>query len=180
MRRLFILFAALLLLLITACGGKTNVLSENDIEIIDVHTKEKISYGMGRAEVEKILGKGEKISDDMFGYDKGVTIIYKADKLIGIMLSNRSEGNFETAQGVKIGMLGSEVLELYGSENNIDRDLKMIEFAYEENSGKFLKEYPKTDEEAQAVQIYTYDSFLDDNQYIFSINLIDSTALVKK
>ncbi|MBD8838875.1 hypothetical protein IFU39_13725 [Paenibacillus sp. CFBP 13594] len=180
MRRLFIAFTAVLLFLITACGGKTNTLTEKDIEIINVHTNEKISHGMSRAEIEKILGKGEKIGDDMFGYDEGVTIIYKDDKLIGIMLSNRSKGIFETAQGVKIGMLGSEVLELYGSQNNIDNDPRMIEFAYEENSGKFLKEYPKSDEEAQAVQIYTYDSFLDDNQYIFSINLIDSTALVKK
>ncbi|WP_339198473.1 hypothetical protein MKY95_09965 [Paenibacillus sp. FSL P4-0176] len=179
MRKLLYLSIAVLVLLLSACGVKSNSISKVDIGVINVHTKEKVSYGMTRSEVEKVLGKGEKIGDDtMFSYEDGLSIIYKNDQLIGIMLSNSSEGIFETVRGIKVGMLASEVLNLYGSENNISAESKILQFIYEANSGKFLKAYPKTSEEIKAAQIYMYDSFIDDNQYIFSVSLVDESALV--
>ncbi|TDL70426.1 hypothetical protein E2R58_15205 [Paenibacillus amylolyticus] len=177
MKKILLILSSVLLIVLTACGSKTSSITKDDIEIVNVHTKEKVSYGMSRVEAEKVLGKGEMGSENNFDYEKGVEITYKDDKVISIGLGKDSDGIFETSHGLKIGMLGSEITELYGgSQNKMDlSDDRFLVFSYEAKKGEFIHTFPATTEGAPEVQIYTFTFYIDYNQYVGSIDLTDMT-----
>lgn len=171
MKKLLVLSSIVLVVLLSACGGKSITFDKRAIEIINIHTNEKISHGMSRVETEKILGKGENISDEAFDYEKGVSITYSSNKVRAIGLKSESEGEFETAQGIKVGMLSSEVLKLYGEENNLNDSSSWIEIVYDADKHDYLKSYPNSENTTKDSQLYTLRAYVDDSGYVENFNL---------
>lgn len=115
-------FVLLFLILLTACGSSKSGLTVDDLAIVKVDDqKAVIKYGMSRADSEKVLGKGEKMTiGDSFTYNSGVRIMYRNDKVAGISLTDESADAYETVSGLKIGMLKDEIKEVYGDQHQGD------------------------------------------------------------
>lgn len=137
-------------------------------------SKTKVVYGMIRADAEKVLGTGEKSS---FGYDyeHGVKLLYRDDKVTGIILDEETKGVYEAIGGTKIGMLKSEVTEIYGEGYLTEKAGNTnLRYYYDTVKKSFLKEeeLAKDNEEDYEKVLGVFIEF-DDNGYVDRISLTD-------
>ncbi|WP_019638365.1 hypothetical protein [Paenibacillus fonticola] len=170
-----LLLAALFIFLLGGCTGK----SENDSVTLKDMTitkegdkKTKVHYGMDRSDAEKILGSGEEIMKFMIKYDPGVTIMYRNDKVAGIVLDVNSSDIFR-AHRLQIGMHRDKVKEIYGEVYIIDT-AEYIDYAYDTNSKKFIDSEPDvklTQEEME--DVYVISVIFDEEGLVNRILLLD-------
>ncbi|MNW47390.1 hypothetical protein [Fontibacillus panacisegetis] len=169
----FVLLLSIIFILV-GCNSKSG-LSKSDIGIKKADdNKTKVVYGMSRVDAEKILGIGEKSS---FGYDyeHGVKVLYRDDKVAGVILDEETKGIYDAIGGTKIGMLKSEVTEIYGegylSEEAGNTNLR---YYYDTVKKSFLKEeeLAKDNEEDYEKVLALFIEF-DDNGYVDRISLTD-------
>lgn len=187
MRRYLRLLIMILVVLLIGCSSgnfKPDTLSKNDLSIVKLDDKKSmVSYGMKRADAEKILGTGKKDELGRYEYDFGVSIGYRVDKDSGdetvafIMLEEESSNVYSTIRGSKIGDLKSEVMKLYGEKYpmptyRVDRD---ISYVYDLKNKRFLgqvtiSERVKADELMEHIGA---DFIFNDDGYVNKIMLYD-------
>lgn len=173
-KSLLLLFSFILIL--AGCGSKSG-LSQNDIGIRKIDDpKAKVVYGMGRADAEKVLGKGEKRSSgDRYDYDNGVLAYYREDKVIGVALDEESEGIYETMSGARIGMLEGELKKIYGDKYNSEpSDGVFLNYTYDSENKIYLNRGDKSKKSPEELkEVYVLTMEFDTNGYSKSIVLLD-------
>ncbi|MGG1613533.1 hypothetical protein [Paenibacillus phoenicis] len=162
---IFILF-----LLLSGCNsGNAGGITISDISIHKIgDTKSKVSYGMSRSEAEKVLGAGEK---GAFGYEyeSGVTIMYRDDKVVGIVLNK--DAAYENPN-LKIGMLKDELKKIYGNDFLLETPLN-LDYAYDSINKTYLNESSPAISQEEAEKVYVVSVMFDENGYANRIMLLD-------
>ncbi|WP_340030546.1 hypothetical protein NSQ20_18555 [Paenibacillus sp. FSL K6-1122] len=143
-RKITWIVAALLLIMITACGNSKfnpNEFSEQDLAVTKTDSEDKITYGMSQEEAEKILGEGTSTGvGQSYQYNNGITIGYRDAQVVSIILNKDSKGYFKTARGAEAGMTHQEILDLYGKEYVLVESERNIDYAYHIQKETFLDE----------------------------------------
>lgn len=171
--RVELLFVILLIVLAGCSQGQEAGLTKKDLSIEkNEDGKSIVEYGMGRSDVEKVIGTGEK-SVIGFSYESGVTIMYREDKVVGIALDKEAADTYKTPK-IKIGMLKEDIKKAYGEENMLNEAEKSIDFAFDTKEGTFLTQESKTKENIEDMQdVYLVSVAFDDNGYADIIMLLD-------
>ena len=104
---LIILLVIMLVTILTACGGSDNFAQQSNYihDILAIRNSDGgiIYYGMNRADVESILGLGERGTPrHIVVYGDEISILYRDDIVVSIILSNGSE--WRLANGAYVGM----------------------------------------------------------------------------
>lgn len=114
MKRTFLIIL-LTPMLISGCISPNNIISGNDLFIIDHYSNEKIGIGMDKLDVEKQLGSFTYDESGKFHiYNDGIWIAYRDQNVAGIILKEGSEERFSTTRDLRIGSTRNEVIENYG------------------------------------------------------------------
>lgn len=181
MRLRGILLVILIALMLSGCTaeGSSSHLSKEDLSIKKVEGgKSKVEYGMSRSDVEKVLGTGEKSTMGFFTYGNGVTIMYRNDKVAGISLDKEAADKYQTPK-IKIGMLKSEVKEVYGEENILLEANANLDYAYDIKTGAFLTQESKPKGSAEEMEeVYLVSVMFDDDGYAERIMLLDQRMAI--
>lgn len=149
--------------------------SKDDLAIIkEDDPKFKLSYGMSKTDVEKLLGKAKE--DDstnfrIFSYDFGVTIMYREDMVAAIMLSDDSKEIYQTARGASVGMTKEQIKEVYGSKYAVGDHDYNINYIYDSKNDRFI-ESSGSKEPEDLEQIYSMSAKVVDGE-VDSIFLMD-------
>lgn len=130
--KLYKMLIALMLsvILLAGCGSSGNF-SMGIIKTDD--KKHPVEYGMSRSEVEKILGKGKKMSEQIVEYSS-LRLWYRDDKISAIIVFINSENEYATTSGVQAGMLEDDIKKIYGEK-----------FFSDKNNGGYLTYYYNTE-----------------------------------
>ncbi|WP_339271465.1 hypothetical protein NYE54_08260 [Paenibacillus sp. FSL K6-1330] len=179
------LFIVVLLLLMAGCSGsngglKTNTLSKDDLCIVkDDDSKSKVCFGMSQTDAEKILGTGAK--DIMYKYDYGVSVVYRNDKTVSmIVLDTESKNVYSTVRGMKNGDLKENVLKLYGDTYPIVRETEphSIDYVYDIKNKKFIGEVSFGNIDSKSNKDHLFLSAVyDENGIVDRIYLSDVEAI---
>ncbi|WP_238649776.1 hypothetical protein [Paenibacillus piscarius] len=131
----------LFLAVLTACGSSKSGISTDDLAIVKVDDEKAIvSYGMSRASVEKVTGEAESEGfGNMMFYNNGVSVIYRDNSVVGILLSEDSKGKYKTVGGAEINMNKNDFKKIYGEEVGIDSPNNLA-YAYDSVNKEYLKE----------------------------------------
>lgn len=182
--RLFLPLFAMIILV--ACGSefKPDTLSKKDIGIVKIDdSNASVYHGMTRAEAEKILGEGK--GSPLVAYDNGVSILYRKEgnneSIAFIALDKDADKVYQTARGIKIGALKSDVLKSYGEKypiatHKVDRD---ISYVFDLNGKKFLDKdtiFEKVKDEKELHEHIGADFLFNDDGYVERIALYDRYA----
>ncbi|MRN52011.1 hypothetical protein [Paenibacillus monticola] len=169
------ILALLFLILLTACGSSKSGLTADDLAIVKVdNDKEIVRYGMSRASVEKVLGEGEK-SDviNIVSYENDVSVLYRDNAVVAILLSEESNGIFKTLQGAEINMNKEDLEKIYGHDNVIEK-AKNLDYIYDSIEGKYLSDMPVDPKDR--TKIYHVSVMFNDNGEAENISLLDNNA----
>ncbi|MHA6530436.1 hypothetical protein [Paenibacillus sp. BAC0078] len=167
--------ALLFLVLLTACGSSKKGLTADDLAIVKVdNEKEIVSYGMSRANVEKVLGESEesKLKRMMF-YKNGVAVMYRDNSVVAILLSEESRGIFKTLQGAEINMNKDDLKKIYGNDNAIEKK-ENLDYIYDSESKKYLSEMTVKSEDR--TKIYHVSIRFNDAGEAERISVLDNRA----
>lgn len=176
----FLLFVIMLIFL-AGCSqeGQNPGLTKKDLSIEKVgDSKAKVEYGMERSDVEKVLGKGEKMTMGIFSYGSGVKIMYRNDKVAGISLDREAVEIYQTPK-IKVGMLKADIKKVYGEEHILFEAEKNIDYAYDTKEGAYLTQESKRKENAEELEdvLMVFVTF-DDNGYAERIMLLDQRMAI--
>lgn len=181
--KLYRILIALILSATVLVGCSTS----NDFSMGIVKTdqnKSPVKYGMGRSEVEKILGEGDDESSDgqTVYYGKSLRLWYRDDKISGIELRVNSEEAYVTTSGVKAGMVEDDIKKIYGEKfysdmknggrltYYYDTETKEIVNQETEQSNKKLTEAIREKPEG----IYVLKFKFDKSGYLWEFSMTDS------
>lgn len=140
----------------------------------------KISYGMNREEVEKILGQPSTANDNGFTvlctYPSGIEILYRDSSAAAIILSQGSEGVYEAFRGLSVGMQAEEAKGHFKQTSELAITGSHLNYIYDSTLDDVLQTIP--DPPKNHVFIYNIEMNsvtgeiqkirLSDNQAIFS------------
>lgn len=174
-KHLFIL-GLMILLVLSGCSQakkfEPDNFSKDDLAIIkEDDSKFKLSYGMSRTDVEKLLGnaKEDSMNSRISNYDFGVKVMYREDSVAGIMLTEDSKEIYQTARGASVGMTKEQIKEVYGSKYALgDHN---IDYIYDSKNDRFI-ESPGSKEAEDLEQIYSMSAMVVDGE-VNSIFLMD-------
>lgn len=128
-------------ILMIGCSSGNSELQEikaSDLCVTHINLKEKICYGDERKKVEKITGLSidpEPYSST--GYENGVSIMYRDDKVVAIRLDDESLGIYEIKYA-KLGETKTNVIERLGSENAYANAPRNLDYFYDSQTKKFM------------------------------------------
>ena len=96
-----LLVVILTTMILPGCSSKSK-LPENDLTIINTKTKEKISIGMSRAEIEGKIGLPHHGTIPIFNHYDGLTILYYENEAVQFILSDSEESKspWITSRGI--------------------------------------------------------------------------------
>lgn len=168
----------LFIVVMAGCSsGGGDAFTKDDMCIVKVDDEQaKVCYGMDRAEVEKVLGEGEKsVSANLFTYDQGANIWYRGDMAAGISLDKDSKGVYKAIRGAESGMLKEDIKRLYGKKHAVELTNKNLDYAFNENEKKFLSESDlKSFQKPEEMEhTYQFSAMFDEDGYAESIMLLD-------
>ncbi|MFH5187086.1 hypothetical protein ACHHV8_33390 [Paenibacillus sp. TAB 01] len=136
-----------LLILLTFCfglvacgeGSDTTVFTKDDLCIESLGNKAMVCYGMDKTDAEKTLGTGTK-ENFWLDYDNGVKVMYRDQKVVMILLVEKSEKSYSTVRGAKVGDLKDSILKLYGEKYPIVREKspRSVDYVYDLIGKKFI------------------------------------------
>jgi len=116
---LLLLLTIMLVATLTACDGSDNLAEQSNHlhDIISIRNSDGdvIHYGMSRADVEAILGQGERGIHrhiNIYIYGDDISILYRDDIAVSITVSGGSE--WRLANGAYVGMQVDDQKEFYG------------------------------------------------------------------
>lgn len=168
MKRRGIIVFTLFLVMLAGCNQEKkfepDTFSKADLAIIkEDDQKFKVSYGMSRSDVEKLLGapKKDSINSRISNYDFGVQVMYRNDMVAGIMLDTDSKEIYKTARGVSVGMTKEQIKEVYGSK--YARDEHNLDYIYDSKNKRFTEELPEKEKE-ELEQIYWLSTMIVDGE----------------
>ncbi|MGG4397702.1 hypothetical protein ABEX25_25720 [Paenibacillus thiaminolyticus] len=109
------IFAAMITVLLLAGCSSQRDLSRADLCVQRGEDKAQICYGMERAEVEKVAGKGEvsPVSSSTFWYENDLSVTYRNGAVVGLRVFDGVY--YEHPSGFKIGDLPDKLKEKYGA-----------------------------------------------------------------
>jgi len=166
------LFAVVLLL--TGCGEETT--PSVDLMAIRKINDEKqvIQYGMSRTEAEKIVGEGTPGSYGYTKYKSGVRIGYRNDRVAALAIFS---DDYETGNGVRLGMTKEEVRKIYGHKAP---DFDILSWVYDSETNSYLTDVPASAQDKEAAEkVYIFQVAFDKNGYSTSIILADVRGLFR-
>lgn len=166
-----------LFILLAGCSqSPKDGISKDQLAVIRLDDNAKISYGMTRDEVNEKLGV-ENSGDDVFtGYDSGLSVIYREDKVVSITLSEGSEGVYETADGISVGMTEQETMDVYGDESRATQQEPedSLSYIYDTETEEYWASHHKVEMEARNVSdLYLINSRFNQDGSILMISLGD-------
>ncbi|KHF33416.1 hypothetical protein CM49_04364 [Paenibacillus sp. P1XP2] len=169
------LMLMVLIVILSGCsGGGSAKLSRESIGIKRVDEGGQVTYGMSRSDAENVLGTGEKKAFG-FEYSDGVSIQYRDDKVVAVVLSEESDGIYQTIDGIKVGMLEDEIKKRYGKKYVNDSKTGSLDYHYDTNKGQFLtREDIKNSGDSE--NVFVLSVTFDDNGYAKRIMLLDQRA----
>lgn len=177
--RLSVLLMAISLIVLSACSSpgsklEPDTFSKNDLGIIKVDDPEfKLSYGMNRDDVEKLLGvpkEDENKIKHQSSYDFGIRIMYRDDTVAGIVLEDSSMGIYQTVRGIGVGSTSDQIKEAYGSKYALDDQ----SYIFDSKNERFIESIPTSGEDPKDLeQIYAMTPTLTDGDIISRIHLLD-------
>ena len=144
--------AAVTMILMVSCGGEQfepHVMTKEDIGAVRVSDGEKITYGMKRFDVEKILGKSDSDSTEStsISYDGGkISIFYRStddvgktlttdqQTVAGIQLGADSAGAYESPRGLQVGDTRDDILKAYGEYPGVNSEFS-VTYQYDVSRG---------------------------------------------
>lgn len=176
----------LVLALLVACGSefKPDTMSKKDIGIVKIDdSNASVNHGMTRAEAEKIIGEGK--GSPLVAYNNGVSILYRKEgnneAVAFIALDKDADKVYQTARGIKVGALKSDVLKSYGEKypmptHKVDRD---ISYVFDLTGKKFLDQttiFEKVKDEKELYEHIGVDFLFNDDGFVERIALYDRHA----
>lgn len=174
----FLITAVVVLIMLTGCSQgnrfEPDTFSKDDLAIIkEDDSKFKLSYGMSRDDVEKLLGapkEDENSFKHQSSYDFGVRIMYRDDTVAGIVLEESSKGIYQTVRGIGVGMTREQIEAVYGSKYA----LKDQSYMYDSKSERFIESPPNAaDEKPEDLeQIYAMTPTINGDN-VSRIHLLD-------
>ncbi|MMZ58603.1 hypothetical protein D1872_205910 [compost metagenome] len=172
----FVLLLSIIFILV-GCNSKPS-LSQDDIGIRKVDDpKAKVIYGMSREDAEKVLGTGKKNSYLGFDYENGVTVYYRDDNVVGVLIDGESKGIYETTNCLGIGVLESEVEKRFGKDGI--KQEAFIDYIYDTDSKMFLgKDAPRKQIEDDMERVFIVSVRFDDNGYANFFSLLDQRMAI--
>lgn len=166
----------LFLIGLVGCSGasfETDKFTNNDLCIVHTDSSKEVCYGNKRADAEKVIGKAiakNDIAENAYVYDFGVTVSYRDDAVVGMILRPASEGIYETARGASIGELKNEIKNLYGSKYAVDKAERNLAYYYNSKTNKLIKELDSAEE---LENLYLVSFRFDTSGYAEDIALMD-------
>lgn len=127
-----IILVVIVILLLAGCSSQRG-LSRADLCVQRVEDKAQICYGMERAEVEKVAGKGEIAPHGKYLiYNNGLAVNYRDNAVSLIYIT---EGDYyEHVSGAKIGDLPDELRKKYGTASVDGQGIRDGSIAYDGSS----------------------------------------------
>jgi outer membrane protein assembly factor BamE (lipoprotein component of BamABCDE complex) len=167
----------ILFILLAGCSqNPKDGISEDQLAVIRLDDKVKISFGMTRDEVNEKLGV-ENPGDDVFtGYDSGLSVIFREDKVVSITLSEGSEGVYETADGVGVGMTKQETMDVYGDKSRAAQQdpENSLSYIYDTETEEYWSSHQEVEMEAQNISgLYLINSRFNPDGSLQMISLGD-------
>ncbi|NGP61236.1 hypothetical protein FLT15_23680 [Paenibacillus thiaminolyticus] len=163
-----IILVVIVILLLAGCSSQRG-LSRADLCVQRVEDKAQICYGMERAEVEKVAGKGEIAPHGKYLiYNNGLAVNYR-DKAVSLIYI--TEGDYyEHVSGAKIGDLPDELRKKYGTASVDGQGIRdgSIAYDYDLKNKKLLKidDRKNLPTHEQPENFITLGVLLDGNGYI--------------
>lgn len=91
------------------------VFTQEDLEIYDTKSKEKVYLGMNQKDAEEILGKPvqeEGLVRNMFEYTGGISVYYRIDRVAAIQIE--SSNRFVTTRNISSNSENADITLAYG------------------------------------------------------------------
>ncbi|MGD6940606.1 hypothetical protein ACQCT6_01035 [Cytobacillus gottheilii] len=151
-------------------------ISEDQLAVIRLDDGAKISYGMTRDEVNEELGEDNFDEDGLTGYDSGLGVVYREDKVVSMILSEDSEGVYETADGVSLGMNEQETMEVYGDKSRATQQEpgNSLSYIYDKETKEYWSSHHEVETKSQDIKsLYLIHSRFDPNGSLYMISLGD-------
>jgi hypothetical protein len=154
----------------------TNASTADELSIFDSVSKNFISLGMAKEEVDKLLGVQEKKDfKNMYNYH-GLEVFYRNDKVAGLIInaSQNETGRFKTNKKIGLGSSNDDVIKAHGDsiEKNGDRYLTYF-YEKKENSLVKVDELPKNTETSATENLYCFSYLLFENGKVSMILIGD-------
>ena len=136
MKKLICLFAAIILTtsILFGCSSSPKF-SGKDLTIVNTETKEEISIGMSRAEIEEKIGEPNHDTLSAFNRYDGLIICYYENEAVAFVFSNPEEGqsSWKTKRGISTKSSIKEVTKAYGGSFKEDNSRKSLALYFDEN-----------------------------------------------
>ncbi|MFX3635470.1 MAG: hypothetical protein ACE3L7_04230 [Candidatus Pristimantibacillus sp.] len=172
LKRLLITTAVLMLLAGCSNGGSgLKEIKASDLCVTHINLDANICYSDDRKKVEVVTGEGE----EGFGinYNNGISIMYREDRVAGIVLNDESLGIYKTTIGVELGQLKKEIKEQYGTDITVD-GVKTLDFFYDSDKANFINpSLDKKDTAEDMEKVYLHSFSFNEEGLASRIMLLD-------
>lgn len=140
-------------------GSGLKEIKTSDLCVTHINLDAKICYGDEKKKVETIVGEGEG-SSTLITYDNGIRVMYRGDKVAGVILTEESDGVFESVIDVSMGDSKKVIKDKLGNDNAIDTIAKNLDYFYDSDVKHFIKETSSnkksTKEEMEKVYVISF------------------------
>ncbi|URN92868.1 MAG: hypothetical protein NAG76_13555 [Candidatus Pristimantibacillus lignocellulolyticus] len=166
MKKLLIVALIVCISLLAGCSNSNNnsgsglkEIKTSDLCVTNINLDAKICYGDEKKKVETIVGEGEG-SSTLITYDNGIRVMYRGDKVAGVILTEESDGVFESVIDVSMGDSKKVIKDKLGNDNAIDTIAKNLDYFYDSDVKHFIKETSSnkksTKEEMEKVYVISF------------------------
>ena len=180
--------AAVTMILMVSCGGedfKPHVMTKADIGAVRVSDGEKITYGMKRIDVEKILGNTDAANMTYMSYDGGKIGVYyrltdesgkqlttDRQTVAGIVLTPDAAGFYKTPRGLEPGQTAQEVLDIYGEYPGVQSELT-LSYQYDVARKKMITPQQNNPDRDMGLRNQVMVQFTLDGEKVISVSMMD-------